>query len=213
MDQGIIKNFKCFYKTAFIERLLDSFESEEDNECAYRMVDSVSVLDSLYWVKSSWAQVTEKTIINSFKHAGFHQQFALNSTELDSCTNADKLSSLINQLNIPGLTIEATMAIDENLLTCESYLDKPIEIIEDEIMNNVLQEIAFNEEQETGDQIEDNEIVKPICSDVEARKLLIELRDYLMVKSPDLVYTLVEIQNNLSSRAALTQADIRTYFN
>jgi hypothetical protein len=34
MDQGIIKNFKCFYKTAFIERLLDSFESDEDNESA-----------------------------------------------------------------------------------------------------------------------------------------------------------------------------------
>jgi hypothetical protein len=212
MDQGIIKNFKCFYKTAFIERLLDSFESEEDNESAYRMVNSVSILDSLYWVQSSWAQVTEKTI-NSFKHAGFHQQFALNSTELDSCTNADKLSSLINQLNIPGLTIEATMAIDENLLTCEFYLHKPIEIIEDEIVIYVLQEIAFNEEQETSDQIEDNEIVKPICSDVEARKLLIELRDYLMVKSPDLVYILVEIQNNLSSRATLTQADIRTFFN
>ena len=75
MDQGIIKNFKCFYKTAFIERLLDSFESEEDNESAYRMANSVSILDSLYWVKSSWAQETEKTI-NSFKHAGFHQQFA-----------------------------------------------------------------------------------------------------------------------------------------
>jgi hypothetical protein len=105
------------------------------------------------------------------------------------------------------------MAIDENLLTCESYLDKPIEIIEDEIMNNVLQEIAFNEEQETSAQIEDNEIVKPICTEEEARKLLIELRDYLMVKSPDLVYILVEIQNNLSSRATLTQADIRTFFN
>ena len=82
LDQGIIKSFKYHYRTFFIEKLLSLIESEQDTECAYRMVKDIRILDSLYWIKTTWAQVSVNTIINCFKHAGFNQDYVINITDV-----------------------------------------------------------------------------------------------------------------------------------
>jgi hypothetical protein len=62
LDQGIIKAFKVYYKNNLVNKLLDEIE--------HPSLKKATLLDSIYWVESAWNQVTSKTIINCFTHAG-----------------------------------------------------------------------------------------------------------------------------------------------
>ena len=216
LDQGIIKNFKYHYRTFFIEKLLSLIESEQDTESAYRMVKDITILDSLYWIKTAWSQVDSNTIINCFKHAGFNQDYVINASDLHHHlpSPSPSPSIILSRLDIPGLTLEDTINIDENLATCETYLDASLDNLEDKIMNNVLEEIDFNIIQEDDDnekENDDNEIVKPVCTDKEVKGYLALIRDYCIVKSPDLVESIVQIQNKLIENR-VCQSDIRNFF-
>ena len=62
-DAGIIKNFKGFYKKRLIQHYINALRDNKE-------VD-LDLLDALFWMKLSWEMVSEVTIRNSFRKAGF----------------------------------------------------------------------------------------------------------------------------------------------
>lgn len=58
LDNGIIKNFKVFYKKSLITRLIESFDTGT--------LFNITILDAIRMVESSWNTVTIKTIMNCF---------------------------------------------------------------------------------------------------------------------------------------------------
>jgi hypothetical protein len=81
LDQGIIRNFKYFYRTKVLRHIIARLDSVES-------VESISMLDALPYIRSSCQRdVKESTIQNCFAKAGHNinispQLIDLNSNEL-----------------------------------------------------------------------------------------------------------------------------------
>lgn len=70
MDQGIIKCFKCFYRKRLIRHIV--YELEMNAEATVEKV-KVDLLMASKWIRGAWGDVTEATIRNCFRKAGFVQ--------------------------------------------------------------------------------------------------------------------------------------------
>lgn len=68
MDQGIIKCFKCFYRRRLIRHIV--YELEMNAEMTIEKV-KVDLLMASKWIRAAWTDVTEATIRNCFRKAGF----------------------------------------------------------------------------------------------------------------------------------------------
>ena len=71
MDQGVIANFKVYYRTLVVQKLLVAFDSRDENTEFATENFKFSVLDALHTVRTAWGFVTEETIANCYRHAGF----------------------------------------------------------------------------------------------------------------------------------------------
>lgn len=60
MDQGVIQNFKMFYRKKIIRRLVDNNESF-----------SINILEAIRMYVKAWRSVTPQTILNYFIKVGF----------------------------------------------------------------------------------------------------------------------------------------------
>lgn len=70
MDQGIIKNFKFFYRGLILKHVL----SKMDNiSSASQLSKSINVLEAIYFIKKAWDKVTPDTIQKCFTKAGFEK--------------------------------------------------------------------------------------------------------------------------------------------
>lgn len=74
MDQGVIRNIKCFYSRHMMERMVLCAGNKKDY--------SITLLTAMHMLVRAWEQVTATTIANCFHHCGF----AVGSA-LDSCDN------------------------------------------------------------------------------------------------------------------------------
>ncbi|GBO42947.1 Tigger transposable element-derived protein 4 [Araneus ventricosus] len=63
LDQGVIMSFKCNYRKLRSRRIVSALDEGEDNK--------VDILTALHLSKAAWNDVTENTIKNCFRHAGF----------------------------------------------------------------------------------------------------------------------------------------------
>jgi hypothetical protein len=154
MDQGIIKNFKAHYRNLMINKLLSSVEHENDNESAYSMVKRINILKSLYWIKTAWSAVKSETIVNCFKHAGILQHCVFNSVNnysVDNYSVSENFSSSFKTI-LPDLSVEDLINFDNNIETCDNFLDENAEQTRVHVMKNVIDEIDFLEVED------DNEI-------------------------------------------------------
>lgn len=68
MDQGIIQNFKFFYRDQIVKHILSKMEYASS---ASDLSKSVNVLEALYFIKNAWNKVTPNTIQNCYAKAGF----------------------------------------------------------------------------------------------------------------------------------------------
>lgn len=68
MDRGIIKNFKMFYRKLLLRMVVSKSDL---GQSASILAKSVSVLDVIKWIDEAWKSVTETTIKNCFRKAGF----------------------------------------------------------------------------------------------------------------------------------------------
>ena len=98
MDQGVINLFKHIYRSIVLEKLVIAFEDLKEGY-TFKSVDEfykVTVYNALNIVRSSWSQVTETTIKNCFRHAGFVTSTGGGEEEnlSDACTTTAAMASL-----------------------------------------------------------------------------------------------------------------------
>ncbi|GFY20865.1 tigger transposable element-derived protein 6 [Trichonephila clavipes] len=63
LDQGIIHNFKTFYRREVVKRVLDNLENQQN-------VTTISILTALIMIDKAWRAVTPLTIHSCFKKSG-----------------------------------------------------------------------------------------------------------------------------------------------
>jgi hypothetical protein len=68
LDQGIIKNFKTWYRALILKHILARMD---EATCAEDLVKKINLLDVIYFIQKAWNKVTSATITNCFKKAGF----------------------------------------------------------------------------------------------------------------------------------------------
>ena len=73
MDQGIICNFKHFYREQVLQRLVDALDAQiiSPETPAIDISRRISLLDAIIMASSSWESVKATTIANCFRKAGF----------------------------------------------------------------------------------------------------------------------------------------------
>jgi hypothetical protein len=66
LNQEIIRTFKAYYRQQLVKHIIV-------NANAAHTADDVNItaLDAVYWINQSWRSITEATILNTFKTAGF----------------------------------------------------------------------------------------------------------------------------------------------
>ncbi|CAD7088329.1 unnamed protein product [Hermetia illucens] len=65
MDQGIIKNFKHYYRRLLVENILTGAYMDKNNKITIDILQASRICNS-----SAWDMVTQKTIANCFKVSG-----------------------------------------------------------------------------------------------------------------------------------------------
>ncbi|XP_045467026.1 tigger transposable element-derived protein 6-like [Harmonia axyridis] len=68
LDQGIIKNVKFFYRDLILKHVLSKMDSASS---ASELSKSINILEALYFIKTAWDNVAQRTIQNCFTKAGF----------------------------------------------------------------------------------------------------------------------------------------------
>jgi len=147
LDQGIIKNFKVFYRKFALQHIIANLD---DARNAHDLAKQIDVLKAITWVKKSWTQISSLTITNCFKKADFPSS---EPPEIENEVNGNELIELMELLPLPRNDDFAT--IDSNLSTeCSS---DDIAIILDDIRTE-LNPVTADDEQQADDQLENYEI-------------------------------------------------------
>lgn len=68
LDQGIIRNFKTFYRSLIVKDILLKMDSIQSTA---ELSKSIDLLEAIYFIKKAWQQVSSATIKNCFVKAGF----------------------------------------------------------------------------------------------------------------------------------------------
>ncbi|GFX11128.1 tigger transposable element-derived protein 6 [Trichonephila clavipes] len=64
LDQGIIHNFKTFYRREVVKSVLDNLENQQN-------ITTISILTALIMIDKAWRTITPLTIHSCFKKSGF----------------------------------------------------------------------------------------------------------------------------------------------
>ncbi|KAK3759236.1 hypothetical protein RRG08_054955 [Elysia crispata] len=83
-DQGIINSLKHHYRARVVRKYLDHIKDKMTAVSAEPTTSEtfrITVLDALCDLRSVWDKVTEKTIKNCFRHAGFCKEINVIATE------------------------------------------------------------------------------------------------------------------------------------
>ncbi|CAF1532371.1 unnamed protein product [Rotaria magnacalcarata] len=81
LDQGVIHSFKCYYRQKLVKHIIAQCTLAQTADQI-----STTVLDPIKWIDLSWENVTENTIRNGFRTAGFIHS---SSTSSSSMMNMD----------------------------------------------------------------------------------------------------------------------------
>ncbi|KAH9384919.1 hypothetical protein HPB48_026949 [Haemaphysalis longicornis] len=107
MDQGVIRNIKCFYRRHLLE----------DN--------GITLLTAMHMLLHAWEQVTATTIANCFRHSGFAA-----GSEQDSCDDgmdgAENLMPVALRATIQGIRFVEYVEVDTCASVCGALTDENI---------------------------------------------------------------------------------------
>lgn len=71
LDQGIIQNFKFYYRHLILKHILTKIE---DVQSLSELTKSINVLEALYFIKTAWDKLSSSTIKNCFGKARFKKK-------------------------------------------------------------------------------------------------------------------------------------------
>lgn len=134
MDQGVIKALKTQYRKLQVLQMIENIENSKD-------IKSLSVLDAILMISEAWEKVTQTTIANCFRHAGFKDLSRSQAEDDDDIplarliqpTDEDDvpLAELVTQLQ--GFTateqrieIEEFIGIDDSVAVCALSTEEEI---------------------------------------------------------------------------------------
>ncbi|CAF3934434.1 unnamed protein product, partial [Adineta steineri] len=142
LDQGIIKNFKCYYRQQLVKHVI--------SRCAVANSPDdiiITALDAIHWTKSAWEAVTQSTIINTFRKAGFLHS----NTQRDISITTNDIND--DNLNDEIITDDATAAL-QNLDTLLTHLNiDGHSFTANEFIEIDSETPAFNEWNDTNDNL------------------------------------------------------------
>jgi len=150
LDQGIINNFKIFYRKEMVKKIVSAIN--DTNQIVINIWDAIRLCDK------AWRHVKKETIVNCFTKSGFRT-----STENIPDEPSDDNNDEWDQLNL-NETFTSYVKVDENLEICGEWT-------ENDIISDILDE--DNEE-----EIEDQQIQSTITNK-EAKLALETLRKYI----------------------------------
>ncbi|GBM33875.1 Tigger transposable element-derived protein 4 [Araneus ventricosus] len=141
MDQGIIRSFKVNYRRQLVSKLVDAIDEGST-------LPKINVLDFLRMMEYAWRNVTQKTVQNCFKKAGFkrcEEEKEINEEESESIEkeaeetvdaangmleiNSQESNAMKSGLNV-NISFEEFLQVNDSLTTCGTLTDS-------EIVNNV----------------------------------------------------------------------------
>ncbi|KAL4119165.1 hypothetical protein QTP88_012011 [Uroleucon formosanum] len=150
LDQGMINNFKIFYRKEIVKKIVSAIN--DTNQIVINILDAIRLCDK------AWRHVKKETIVNRFTKSGFRT-----STENIPDEPSDDNNDEWDQLNL-NETLTSYVNVDENLEICGEWT-------ENDIISDILDE--DNEE-----EIEDHQIQSTITNK-EAKFALETLRKYI----------------------------------
>lgn len=122
LDLGVIKNFKCHYRTCQLRAVLSKIESASD---AAEVAKSIIVLDACNWIKAAMSDIKPVTVEHCFRKAGVKHELEATIETVDADENrelAELLPRLTQQLNLASpLTVGCTWMWTVMLLLLKSY--------------------------------------------------------------------------------------------
>ena len=76
LDQGVIKNLKCFYRQEVVKMIIAGIEDSlvSSSASAIDISSKISLLDAIYSVARSWRKAKPETITNCSRKCGFRTQ-------------------------------------------------------------------------------------------------------------------------------------------
>ena len=94
--------------------------------CGSELLKQLNVLDAVYWVKHSWDEVEESTIVKCFKKCGFGSDKTSSETD-DSDLDFNKdiplhLVRLTHQLF--GCEFSELVEMEQSILTCDQKMNR-----------------------------------------------------------------------------------------
>lgn len=141
LDQGIIQNFKFFYRGSILKHILSKMDQVKS---ASELAKSINVLEALYYMKTAWNKVSSATIQNCFRKAGFHKSNGdTASVEWDSedylpLSTIAQMEGCAKEMQISQENLESYVGIDDITATEEMTfnLDEAIENMIDQQYNS-----------------------------------------------------------------------------
>jgi hypothetical protein len=156
LDQGIINNFKIFYRKEMVKKIISAINA--NNQII------INILDNIWLCDKAWRHVKKGTIGNCFTKSGFRT-----SIENDENTpyepfddNNDDWDQLTEKINIDE-TFTSHVNVDENLDICGEWTE-----------NDIISDILDEDNQEFEDQQ-----VQSTITNKEATLALETLRKYI----------------------------------
>lgn len=114
MDQGVIRTFKAYYRRQRVQHVIANAST------AFTADDvRVTALDAVYCIDAAWKSITETTLCETFKKAGFEKsRRGTSSTSIEVIHTAEdidgeepncveQLDNLLRHVSIDGETISA----------------------------------------------------------------------------------------------------------
>lgn len=192
MDQGVIKNLKHFYRCLVVQHLL--------TESSQKL--PITLLDASRMCLNAWSKVSQKTIANCFRKAGFCR-----STNPSELFDDEILPSPVAWED--SIPFDDYVNIDENIEICGELSDADIL---SEVLNN--KNIPTEDDEDVEDEVEEQ---RPIPTSSEAAFHLAEYRRYVEGESnvSEAVFHAVDILEDFVKKnqvSSLKQSEISQYF-
>jgi DDE superfamily endonuclease/Tc5 transposase DNA-binding domain/Fission yeast centromere protein N-terminal domain len=153
LDQGIIASWKAHWKRRWLQFMVDEAEAGRDP------LDHMDILKAVRWGIDAWAlDVSEQTIRNCWRKSGLHG-VALEAEHTPKGWDKDTVYKEAQEL-IKKVAEHHNIS---NLMSTESFLNPPDEVVEDdpeEIEEQILEMFQPEEEEEEDEATE--ELVSPV---------------------------------------------------
>ncbi len=205
LDQGIIQNFKVYYRKCVVRHILDAIEKSSEM--------SVNLLQAMRMASKAWHTVSQTTISNCFRKCGF---IVPTDDVAETCNVNDdddddfpEWNEVCNTLHIPTeISFGDFVAVDADVVVTEFLSD-------DDIVNNVLsQSEGYGENDDEDEEPQESTSTEPQITRKDAMNSLNALRIYFERSDdiqPDVFNSLHSLEQLLDRKRVMNQTKITDF--